>query len=69
MFYIGYTDLNTARIFTATSNDGINWVRDGYHPIVEPNVDSFDSEATYKPSAVYDSENKRWLLYYRASSN
>lgn len=64
MFYIGYTDLQTARIFLATSEDGINWVRNGYNPIVEPTKGNFDADATYKPAAIYDSENKRWLLYY-----
>ena len=24
----------------------------------------FDSEATYKPTAIYDKEKRRWLLWY-----
>lgn len=63
MFYIGYTDIDTARIFVASSKDGINWTR--YRkPIVSPSRWKFDSEATYKPSVIYDNANNRYLLYY-----
>lgn len=64
MFYIGYTDINTARIFYATSSNGINWERNAKNLIIEPTKNSFDSEATYKPSAVYDSKENRWMLWY-----
>ena len=63
MFYIGYTDINTGRIFVAKSKDGIKWIRYNY-PIVESSKDSFDSESCYKPTAYYDLENKKWLLWY-----
>lgn len=63
MFYIGYTDINTARIFVAKSQDGINWVRTG-KPIIVPEKGKFDSEACYKPSAILDSKNNRWMLWY-----
>lgn len=65
MFYIGYTDINTARIGAAVSDDGItNWKRLKANPLVEPTPDSWDADACYKPSAVYDKENDRWLLWY-----
>lgn len=64
MFYIGYTDLYTARVFLAESTDGINWNRDSYNPIIEPTEGTFDASAVYKPSAEYDYKNNRWLLYY-----
>ena len=71
MFYIGYTTLDKARILFATSEDGITWKKKNTKYIVSPTIGNFDSDATYKPSAVYDEANKRWLLYYngRTSSN
>lgn len=64
MFYIGYSDINTARIFVAESKDGItNWKRSST-PIIEPTKNEFDSNACYKPSAIYDKKNNKWLLWY-----
>lgn len=63
MFYIGYTDVDTARIFVAKSEDGIKWERTG-KPIVSPQIGKFDSEACYKPSAIFDINNNKWLLWY-----
>lgn len=64
MFYIGYTDINTARIFYATSNDGVQWKKHSKNPIVVPSKNGFDSEATYKPSAIYDFNKNEWILWY-----
>lgn len=65
MFYIGYTDLHTARIFVAKSEDGItNWTRYGKEPIVEPTKGTFDSEACYKPTVIWDEKDNRWMLWY-----
>lgn len=65
MFYIGYSDIHTARIFVAKSNNGItNWNRNSKTPIISPSKGKFDSEACYKPSAIWDEENQRWLVYY-----
>ena len=65
MFYIGYTDINTARIFVAKSKNGItDWIRKADKPIISPTKKSFDSEACYKPSAIWDEINNRWLVYY-----
>ena len=64
MFYIGYTDINTARIFIAISKNGIdNWIRFNY-PIIQPTKDEFDHSACYKPSAVFDKKRNRWMLWY-----
>ena len=64
MFYIGYSDLHTARIFVAESMDGIkNWKRSS-NAIIYPSKKGFDSHACYKPSAFYDKKNKRWMLWY-----
>ena len=65
MFYIGYTDINTARIFVAKSKDGIiNWERYSQTPIIEPTKGTFDESACYKPTVLWDIENKRWMLWY-----
>ena len=65
MFYIGYEDINTARICVARSRNGItNWERNPHNPIVSPTIDGWDHDACYKPSVVRDEENNRWLLWY-----
>ena len=64
MFYIGYSDINTGRIFYAESKDGItNWKRYN-NPIIEPTKKKFDNDACYKPSVIYNKKNKIWMLYY-----
>ena len=63
MFYIGYTNIDTGRIFIAKSNDGINFKR--YNsPIVESSENSFDSDSCYKPTTYYDEKTKAWMLWY-----
>lgn len=64
MFYIGYTDLRTARILTATSNDGINWNKNNKTAIISPAKGTFDSSSTYKPSVIYNNEKNKWMLWY-----
>lgn len=64
MFYIGYSDINTARIFVAKSNNGINkWERSD-SPIIKPTKEQFDSDACYKPSVLYDKKKKIWMIWY-----
>ena len=63
MFYIGYSDIHTARIGAAVSPDGIRgWTRLKANPLVEPTKGEWDSDACYKPSVVR--EKDRWLLWY-----
>ena len=65
MFYIGYEDIHTARICAATSPDGIRqWTRLASNPIVSPERDSWDGDACYKPSVVFEPDNSRWRLWY-----
>ena len=64
MFYIGYSNINTARIFEAKSKDGITKWKRSTTPIIEPTKNEFDSNACYKPSAIYDKKNNKWLLWY-----
>lgn len=63
MFYIGYTDIDTARIFYATSKDGIVCKRYNKEALVEPNIFSFAKDAVYKPSVVF-LDNKNFNLYF-----
>ena len=63
MFYIGFSDVNTARIGLARSRDGITgWQRHPQNPIIRPGKDRWDHDAVYKPYAVFD--GRRWLLWY-----
>ena len=65
MFYIGYSDIDTARIGCAVSDDGLtNWRRLNQNPIVAPDLGTWNSSACYKPSVVRDERNNRWLLWY-----
>lgn len=69
MFYIGYTDINTARIILTTSDDGETFNRSYYELIAAPEQNSFDNDAVYKPSAVYDKKTDKWNLYYNGRTN
>lgn len=66
MFYIGYMDPDHAQIGMARSKDGItNWERFNGNPIIGPGaISTWDSYAVYKPYAIPDPANNRWLLYY-----
>ncbi len=66
MFYIGFEDIDKARINLARSRDGIeNWERHPDNPIiVGGRAGSWDCEAAYKPFAIYERENDRWILWY-----
>jgi len=65
MFYIGYEDINTARICVAQSNDGIsNWKRYEHNPVLSPDAGKWDADSCYKPSVLWDENRKVWLLWY-----
>ena len=64
MFYIGYSDINTARIFVAKSKNGINNWKRSDSPIISPTKNQFDNDACYKPSSIYDMKNRQWLIWY-----
>lgn len=65
MFYIGYSDIDTARIGAAVSPDGVTqWKRLEANPLVEPTEDKFDASACYKPTVYRDEKNNRWQLWY-----
>jgi len=65
MFYIGYEDIDTARICGAWSPDGVSrWKRFDANPLISPEPGKWDGDACYKPSVVYEEDNNRWLLWY-----
>ena len=65
IFYIGYEDIDTARICVARSKNGIsNWERLPANPIVSPTLGGWDESACYKPYVLWDGENDRWMLWY-----
>lgn len=65
MFYIGYEDIDTARICCARSDNGITqWQRCELNPIVSTSADSWDADACYKPSVIWNAEQDQWMLWY-----
>lgn len=65
MFYLGFEDVNTARICMARSRDGItDWQRHPQNPILSPTAGNWDADACYKPFAVWNEVQDKWLLWY-----
>lgn len=65
MFYIGFRDEHRAQIGLARSKDGIaNWRRHPANPIIFPGEETWDADSCYKPFAIYDEQNDRWLVWY-----
>lgn len=65
MFYIGFRDEDHAQIGLARSRDGIaGWQRHTNNPIISPVTGSWDADACYKPFAIFEGNNNRWLLWY-----
>jgi len=63
MFYIGFRDVEHARIGIARSRDGITgWERLDANPVILPGRGRWDADACYKPFAVLDKD--RWMLWY-----
>lgn len=52
MFYIGYQNIDVARICYAESSDGISWIRPDNNLLLSPSKGGWDSDAVYKPSVV-----------------
>jgi len=65
LFYIGYEDIDTARIGLARSPDGVTrWERNKHNPILSPTEGSWDADACYKPHVAWQPRERRWLLWY-----
>jgi len=62
MYYIGYQNLDVARICVAHSRDGLDWVRNDMNLLLSPSENSWDSDAVYKPTVVKKYE-KSYLWY------
>lgn len=70
MFYIGFRDVDHAQIGVARSRDGItNWQRLPANPIVRPTPGGWDSDACYKPYAIYSGSDKEWSLWYNGRND
>jgi len=69
MFYIGFEHDSLARIGIARSRDGITgWERHPSNPIISPTRGAWDGASCYKPFAVFEKPNDRWLLWYNGRS-
>jgi beta-1,2-mannobiose phosphorylase / 1,2-beta-oligomannan phosphorylase len=65
MFYIGFEDVDTARICIARSRDGVTgWQRHPLNPILSPTKGSWDANACYKPYAIWNARQNKWMLWY-----
>ena len=68
MYYIGYQNLDVARICYAVSTDGIHWCRTDNNYCLSPSQDAWDSDAVYKP-AVQSYQGKAYMWYNGRSGN
>lgn len=62
MYYIGYQNVDVARICMAQSADGVNWVRKDDNLLLSPSKNAWDSDAVYKPSVI-KTKGKSYLWY------
>lgn len=70
LFYIGYRDIHTACICVAFSKDGVtDFHRCKGNPLVSPTPGTWDADACYKPSALYDAQRDLWRIWYNGRAN
>ena len=72
MFYIGYETVHKAQICMARSDNGITqWKKSPLNPIIVPTEGSWDADACYKPSFLWNEKEDTWMLWYngRKESN
>ena len=69
MYYAGYSHSTSASILTATSEDGLNWVK-GTEPVISPGQSQLDrakcSEMGLLTLPATDGEPPRFRLFYEA---
>ncbi|MHC4517024.1 MAG: hypothetical protein ACYTAS_00405, partial [Planctomycetota bacterium] len=54
-----------AQIGLARSHNGLtDWQRHAANPIIFPVEGAWDGHACYKPFAIFDEKNDRWMLWY-----
>lgn len=64
MLYIGYENIDTARVCVCQSKDGIKWERDISNPLISPTRCGWDNDACYKPSFFYSPQSNRSYILY-----
>ena len=65
LFYIGYQNIDNARICLAMSENGVDrWERHNDNPILSPEIKNWDCHAVYKPAVYYDESQNKWYLWY-----
>lgn len=70
MFYIGYENIDTSRICVAQSINGIDgWIRLPVNPIISPTKYAWDADSVYKPSVIYNMQDKEFMLWYNGRKN
>ena len=67
IYYIGYQNLDVARICFAHSKNGKTWTRDDENLVLSPSAKSWDSDAVYKPSVV--KVRGKYYLWYNGRRN
>lgn len=65
MFYIGYQNIDNARICYAHSKDGISgWIRSEFNPLISPSRGKWDAHAVYKPAFFFNDQEKKGYIWY-----
>lgn len=67
MYYIGYQNVDVARICYATSKDGIQWERPEDNLLISPSKGSWDADAIYKPTVIF--YDKKLMMWYNGRNN
>lgn len=65
MSYIGYENIDVARIcFSISEDDGNTWNEYCGNPIISPSKGSWDCHAVYKPTICKSLNSEKWMLWY-----
>ena len=67
MLYIGYSNIDTARVCVAKSKDGIEWKKSSLGPLISPTKKGWDAHSCYKPTIIID--NDKWYIWYNGRRN
>ena len=68
MYYIGYQNMDVARICFAISNDGLQWERPNDNYCLSPSPNAWDADAVYKPT-IAERNGKLYLWYNGRNAN
>lgn len=65
MLYIGYQNIDNARICYAHSDNGVSgWIRSVINPLISPSRGGWDAHAVYKPAYLFDEKEKKGYIWY-----